>query len=132
MSAPQVVRTTVLVADDDALVRGVLRMALARLGHEVREAVDATETVAIARESLPRLVILDINMPGGSVHSTLDALREIDPSVTVLVLSGEPQPPAGVVGPLCAFARKPIELDELASHVGHLLAAQAGQVSGSS
>ena len=38
MSAPQVVRTTVLVADDDALVRGVLRMALARLGHEVHEA----------------------------------------------------------------------------------------------
>lgn len=121
-----------LVADDDALVRGVLRMALTRLGYEVREAVDATETVAIARDDHPRLVVLDVNMPGGSVHSTLAALRELDPSVAVLVLSGESQPPADVLGPLCAFARKPIELDDLVAHVGRLLATQAGVVSGSS
>lgn len=121
-----------LVADDDALVRGVLRMALTRLGYDVRQAVDATETVAIARDDHPRLVVLDVNMPGGSVHSTLAALRELDPSVAVLVLSGESQPPAGVLGPLCAFARKPIELDELVAHVGRLLATQAGVVSGPS
>ena len=121
-----------LVADDDALVRGVLRMALTRLGYEVREAVDATETVAIARDDHPRLVVLDVNMPGGSVHSTLADLRELDPSVAVLVLSGESRPPADVLGPLCAFARKPIELEELVTHVDRLLTAQAELQSGSS
>ncbi|MDX2026269.1 response regulator [Microcella sp.] len=132
MSAPETVRTTVLVADDDALVRGVLRMALTRLGFEVHEAADATQTVEVARECYPALVVLDVNMPGGSIHDTLDALRDINPEIAVLVLSGEAGPPSDITGPLCAFARKPIELDDLVALVHRLLSPQAQRQAGPS
>lgn len=122
MSTPKNVPPTVLVADDDALVRGVLRMALSREGFTVVEAGSASETIATAASTQPSLVVLDVNMPGGSVHDTLAALRHESPSLPVLILSGESQAPVDFVGIHGEFARKPIELDDLLSLVHRLLA----------
>lgn len=122
MSTPEVVPPTILVADDDELVRGVLRMALARDGFAVVEAGSATETIAVAASAQPSLVVLDVNMPGGSVHDTLASLRQQSPGVPVLILSGESQAPAGFLNVHGDFARKPIELVDLLSRVHRLLA----------
>lgn len=121
MTAPDGSSATVLVADDDALVRGVLRMALSRAGYAVVEASDAVEALAIAVEHVPDLVVLDINMPGGTVHETLGSLRDRWPALPVLVLSGETLPPPDLVGAHSGFARKPIELDDLLSRIAELL-----------
>lgn len=127
MTAPERSHGTVLIADDDALVRGVLRMALSRAGYTVVEARDAADALAAAQQSDPDIVVLDINMPGGTVHETLGSLRDRRPELPVLVLSGENSPPADLIGARSDFARKPIELDDLLARIQTLLNASDGR-----
>lgn len=125
MATPEGSTASVLIADDDALVRGVLRMALVRAGYTVFEASNAGEAIEAVTAHGPDLVVLDINMPGGTVHDTLGSLRDLRPDIPVLVLSGESHAPADLTGPRCDFARKPIELDDLLARVRLLLAPPA-------
>lgn len=53
----------VLVADDDASIRDLLRMLLSRAGFTVHQAHDGLEAVEIIRARKLRGVVLDINMP---------------------------------------------------------------------
>jgi CheY-like chemotaxis protein len=53
----------VLVADNDVLIRGILRSALTGLGHSVSLAVNGAEAVAVAARQPADLVVLDLNMP---------------------------------------------------------------------
>jgi len=55
----------VLIAEDEAIIRMDLKEMLEEDGHEVvGEARDGAEAIAIARELLPDIVFMDINMPG--------------------------------------------------------------------
>ena len=72
-----------LVVDDDPHLREVLRYALSRDGHEVREARDGAEAVKLALAEVPDLVVLDIVMP---VMDGLEACRELRKKSTVPVV----------------------------------------------
>jgi two-component system, OmpR family, response regulator len=126
MGSHEVVRETVLVADDDTLVRSVLRVSLTRSGYTVLEASRAEEVLDVTREFHPALVILDVNMPGGSLHDTLTKLRLQSPRPAVLVLSGESERPDGLTEPDDDFARKPIGHEELLSRIDSLLTTRHG------
>lgn len=118
----------VLVADDDPLVRTVLRMALSQLGHRVVEARSVSEVVHFDAGSGLDLVILDVNMPGGSVSDSLDALAARSPRPRVLLLSGEDAP---ALAPRAdSFARKPIDLASFQQIVSRLLASAPDEPSG--
>ncbi len=121
MADPEPIDAVVLVADDDSLVRSVLCMALRSLGLTVVEAADARQVREVARSAPLDLVVLDINMPGGTVHDTLGSLREDRPELPVLVLSGELSPPADLQTVVNEFAHKPIELADFLSRVTRLL-----------
>jgi two-component system OmpR family response regulator len=121
MSPPEGRAASVLIADDDALVRSVLRIALTRAGFTVAEACDAVEVIAAVQTHHPDLVVLDINMPGGSLEETLSALRARQAEIPILVLSGEAEPPYELLGTTFDFARKPISLDDLLTRVNTLL-----------
>lgn len=127
MTTPERSASSVLIADDDSLVRGVLRMALARAGYSVIEARDAAEVIDSAHTHAPDLVVLDINMPGGTISDTLGSLRDRLPHVPVLVLSGELDAPPDLGGPLSDFAHKPIDLDDFLDRVQRLLENAAGR-----
>jgi DNA-binding NarL/FixJ family response regulator len=83
--------TRVVVAEDDVLLREGLASLLERSGFEVVGQVgDAAELLAVVRERLPELVLVDIRMP--PTHSTegLEAARVIRqerPETGILVLS---------------------------------------------
>jgi DNA-binding NarL/FixJ family response regulator len=82
--------TRILVADDQALVRGGLRMILeAQPDLEVvGEAGDGHEALAQARELEPDLVLMDIRMPGlDGLEATKRLLAAGDPAPKVLVLT---------------------------------------------
>ncbi len=121
MADPEPLDAVVLVADDDALVRSVLGLALRSLGLTVIEASDAQEAQEAAHSASLDLVVLDINMPGGTVHDTLGSLREGHPELPVLVLSGELAAPADVLDVANEFAHKPIDLADFLSRVTRLL-----------
>jgi DNA-binding NarL/FixJ family response regulator len=82
--------TRILIADDQALVRGGLRMILeAQPDLEVvGEASDGREALAQARELEPDLVLMDIRMPGlDGLGATQQLLAGREPNPKVLVLT---------------------------------------------
>jgi len=55
---------TVLVVEDDLDIREVMRMVLEASGYQVLEAGDGAEALVVARAHRPRLILLDLMMPG--------------------------------------------------------------------
>ena len=53
----------ILVVDDDALIRDVIRMVLDDEGYEVVEAENGQHALATASTNPPHLILLDMNMP---------------------------------------------------------------------
>ena len=82
---------TILVADDEALIRMDLKEMLAERGHTVLEAKDGSEAVVIAESQAVDLLILDIKMPG---VDGLSALRQINAArmVPAIMLTAYSQP----------------------------------------
>ncbi|MBC7546100.1 MAG: response regulator [Candidatus Sericytochromatia bacterium] len=82
---------TILVADDEALIRMDLKEMLAEKGHKVLEAKDGAEAVVIAEANAIDLLILDIKMPG---LDGLSALRQINVNrmVPAIMLTAYSQP----------------------------------------
>lgn len=119
MAAPGGSPATVLVADDDPLVRTVLRMALTGMGCAVLEARTTSEVVDLDPALAVDLVILDLNMPGGAAAESLDALSARASAPRVLLLSGEDAP--ALLDRVDGFARKPIELADFTRIVRTLL-----------
>ena len=74
---------TVLVADDSAVSRELVREALEEIGYRVIEAADGREALAMALESAPDLALLDIRMPVQDGYETVRAMRE-DPRLAKL------------------------------------------------
>ena len=68
-------RVKVLIADDDRLVRAMVRDLLAELGHHAVEAANGLEAVAACDRERPDLLILDLLMPRLSGLDALEQLR---------------------------------------------------------
>jgi CheY-like chemotaxis protein len=61
---PETRKPTVLVADDEQAILDFLSKALSRFGYDVLKAKNGSEALSLIRELKPRLVLLDILMPG--------------------------------------------------------------------
>jgi PAS domain S-box-containing protein len=81
---------TILLADDEPMIRTLGRTILQRYGYRVLLAEDGVEAVDIYRQSRDdiALVILDLTMPRLSGHDALHQLLQINPEVQVLLASG--------------------------------------------
>jgi two-component system response regulator RegA len=79
---------SILLVDDDEVLRERLAQAIRARGYEVRTAGSAEEALReVARES-PEMAVLDLKMPGMSGLDLLKELRTQDPSTRVLMLTG--------------------------------------------
>lgn len=78
----------ILIADDEAEIRDVLRLYLEKDGYEVAEASDGVEAMEKLRKEKPDLVILDIMMPGLDGYRVLRNIRE-DNNIPVIMLSAK-------------------------------------------
>lgn len=81
---------TVLLAEDDATVRELMKAVLGEAGYTVLAAVDGLDAVRLFRQQpeTVHLVILDVIMPGMNGKAVYDELRKIRPQVKVLFCSG--------------------------------------------
>jgi DNA-binding response OmpR family regulator len=82
--------TRVLVVDDDADIRGLVRELLERAGHDVLEAADGSEGLRMFYAQQPDLVILDVSMPGLDGLETLKRIRELS-DLPVMMLTARAQ-----------------------------------------
>src|ERR671924_1708620 len=79
---------SVLIVDDHPLTREALGALLAQHGFSVvGQASDGEEAIGCARRLQPRLVLLDLSMPGLDGLTALPRLREAAPSSEVVVLT---------------------------------------------
>jgi DNA-binding response OmpR family regulator len=77
----------VLLADDDRNVREALKLMLSREGSidEVAEADSTREMLAIAAAGKPRIVLLDLDLPGLDA-AVVGKLRERNPNVVIIAM----------------------------------------------
>src|SRR5208283_2414065 len=116
---------TILLVDDEAIIRNLGRTILQRYGYHVLLAEDGQEAVRVYSRERQRidLVILDLTMPRLSGRDTLRQLLQINPQVRVLFSSGyssEQMTDAEKEG-VQGFVNKPYRPQDLAQTVRAVL-----------
>lgn len=112
--------TTILVVDDDPLMRELYEAILAEEGYTVRLARDGLQALQVAAQYPPQLIVLDLQMPW---MSGWDFLRErlqrpqlqVVPVIPVTARTPGTEQLEGLNTAPCVH--KPFELDDLLQHV---------------
>jgi len=78
----------ILVADDEEPVRGLLKMILQLEGYYVRTAADGEEVLKMCRVEDFDLLITDIMMPKKEGVETILELKNINPGISIIAISG--------------------------------------------
>lgn len=78
---------TILVVDDAAFMRMMIRDILAKEGYTIHEAVNGRDAIEKFDEVRPDLVTMDITMPELDGISALKAIREAEPKARILIVS---------------------------------------------
>jgi CheY-like chemotaxis protein len=119
----------ILVIDDEVSVAEIARDMLTDLGYSVTTAHDGMTGVETyrTRQASIDLVLLDMNMPLMGGREAFEKLREINPGVRIIILTGYGK---GVLerptfsSEINEFLQKPFQLEDLATKVRHALDGQ--------
>jgi two-component system sensor histidine kinase/response regulator len=109
---------TILLIDDDGMVRLVLSRVLGHHGYRVIEAGSGKEGLEMARQQLPDLIITDIGMPNMDGQAVLNQIRQ-DPVLSnrqVVLMTGDPNrvtPRNGMESGADDFLIKPVNTEAL-------------------
>jgi CheY-like chemotaxis protein len=117
---------TILICDDEEPLRALVRAAFDGRGHDVHEAADGEEALALCGDLRPEVVVLDVMMPGRTGLDVLRHLRDDDRLATtkVVVLTARAQTADRVAAAAAGadlFVAKPFSPLELADAVDELL-----------
>ena len=115
MSTDTLQRGTVLVVDDDPIVRSLICQALQDEGFVVVAADHGRLALDEARRVRPRLVVLDVSLPVLGGEAVAAGLRELlgdDVRIMVITADGHPAEKARALDAY-AYLAKPFELDDL-------------------
>ncbi len=118
---------SILLVDDDAQVRNMLKITLERAGYEVTEATDGNQAVAAYDPAAVDLVITDIVMPEKEGIETIMELKTKNPAVKIIAISG-----GGRINPedylkwarrfgVAATFTKPVDREQLLNTLAGLL-----------
>lgn len=120
---------TILVVDDAAFMRMMIRDILAKEGYTIHEAVNGRDAIEKFAEIQPDLVTMDITMPELDGISALRSIREAHPEARILMVSAMGQQKM-IVEALEAgaldFLVKPFQPTKVLETVKKCLSASAG------
>jgi CheY-like chemotaxis protein len=117
----------VLIADDKATSRELIRLVLESCGYEITEASDGIEALRFARQVSPDLIVLDLHMPGIDGFGVIAELRR-DPAfsatpimaLTASAMQGDRG--RALDAGFDSYVTKPIPLPALRAEVERLIA----------
>ena len=127
----------VLVVDDDAPIRLLLRSVLELEGWEVLEAEDGEQALALAKAELPHAVVLDVMMPGKDGFEVLAELRSTEHgrAMAIVMLTAKTRQADILRGTRLGadlYLTKPFDPDHVATHLAfHALRRNPGARTGS-
>jgi CheY-like chemotaxis protein len=115
-AAPESKAQTILIAEDEAMIRLIVAETLRDAGYKVREAADGQEALDILkRDASIDLLVSDMKMPGLNGYQLVEAGTTLRPDLKVLLMTGYAQDPvpesmtqAGV-----RVLYKPFDINEL-------------------
>ncbi len=112
---------TILVVDDEEVVRRMAKTALKRIGYRVLTAVNGSEGLRLYRETAGAVdaVLLDMTMPVMGGEETLRRMLEINPGVPVLATSGfdENEAKSRFGAGIAGFIQKPFTAAQLGAKI---------------
>jgi PAS domain S-box-containing protein len=123
----EIVREAILLVEDEAGIRALVRKILRRENYNVLEAGTAEEAAAMASATSSRidLLVTDVKLPGASGRDLAEKIRESRPDLKVLYISGYTDDDAvrtGAIPPGSRFLQKPFTLGALVGKVKESLA----------
>lgn len=114
---------TVLIVDDDASIRELLRQELEDEGYRVSEAVNGVEGVKVAKAERPDLIVLDIMMPEMNGFDAAAILKH-DPltmDIPIVILSVVEDKERGYRIGVDRYFTKPVDIETLTQEIGTLI-----------
>jgi len=118
---------TILVVEDEALLRQAVSKMLRKQGLAVIEAGDGSAALEVIRAETPKdhldVLLLDITLPGASSRQVYDAAKRLRPGMAVIVTSAKSQElaAASLSAEITCFLRKPFGLAELLDKIQEVL-----------
>lgn len=116
----------ILVVDDEFPIRDIIRQTLEFENHVVREASNGLEALASQKADPAEIMLIDIIMPEKEGIETIMEIRQSDPDLKIIAMSG-----AGLDSPYLVMAQhlganitldKPFSTDEVLAAVNAVLA----------
>ena len=110
----------ILVADDEAEIRGLIKLYLENEDYEVLEAGNGLEALDVFKNKEPDMCILDIMMPGADGYTVLKKIRESS-NIPVLILSAKDADAEKILGLNLGaddYIAKPFNPLEIVARVG--------------
>jgi PAS domain S-box-containing protein len=116
-------RKTILVVDDDANIRELLRQQLEKEGYNVRQAKDGVDAIHQIKTARPDLILLDVMMPQINGFDVAAVLKN-DPhtaDIPIIILSIIENKERGYHIGIDRYLTKPINTEKLLNEIGSLL-----------
>jgi two-component system response regulator HydG len=107
---------TILVVDDETSQRELLEMVLSEEGYSVETASNGEEAVKIISDRFYNLVVMDLKMPGMGGLQALKEIKQISPTVQVLIITAYASVDSAVDAMRSGalnYLTKPVDLEEL-------------------
>ncbi|MBF0171122.1 MAG: UDP-3-O-[3-hydroxymyristoyl] N-acetylglucosamine deacetylase [Nitrospinae bacterium] len=121
----------IIVVDDEANIRETLKDILTDEGYEVLTAVDGESALRLVQSEAPDLVLQDIWIPGIDGIQTLKLLKNADPDIEVVMMSGHGAIDTAVKATKFGafdFIEKPFSMDHLLRTVAKALKSRKGRL----
>lgn len=117
----------ILIVDDEMEFGSTLAERLELRGLTAKAVSCAEEAIAVLASGwIPRVVLLDLMMPGIDGLATLDLIKKHDPRIQVIILTGHGSTESGIIGMqrgLFDYLMKPIDISELVNKIKEASAA---------
>ena len=106
----------ILIVEDGADIRDIMSSTLGKIFNSTRTAVDGLDGLEKYKKEQPDLIISDIRMPNMSGNEMITAIKEINPNIPIIVVSGhgrliDKENKADI------FLNKPIKFDKLVESI---------------
>jgi DNA-binding NtrC family response regulator len=112
----QLMKPSILVVDDDEVMRETLSDVLKKRGYEIFSAGSGTETISVIKKNIIDLVLLDMRLPDEDGLEVLKKIKELDTDILVIIMTAYSDVQTAVSAMKSGayhYINKPFELEEL-------------------
>ncbi|MEK7442119.1 MAG: response regulator [Chloroflexota bacterium] len=118
----------ILIAEDERDIRELITFTLRYAGHEVTQAANGEEALALAKQTIPELILMDVRMPKMTGYEACRHIKADDTlkNIPVVFLSAKGQETeiqTGLEVGATDYILKPFAPDQLIKRVSEILAA---------